>query len=97
VTTPVLVYASRYCGWCTRALALLEGKGVSPEVIIVDTDRSLHHEMEERSGRRTVPQIFVAERHIGGFDDLRALDATGQLDELLGSGQKAPDHTKTYA
>jgi len=97
VTTPVLVYASRYCGWCTRALALLEDKGVSPEVVIVDTDRSMRREMEARSGRRTVPQIFVAERHIGGFDDLRALDAAGKLDELLASGQHAPDHTKPFA
>jgi glutaredoxin 3 len=88
VTGPVLVYASRYCGWCTRALALLEGKGVSPQVIIVDTDRSMRREMEARSGRRTVPQIFIGERHIGGFDDLRALDAAGQLDELLGREQK---------
>jgi glutaredoxin 3 len=88
VTGPVLVYASRYCGWCTRALALLEGKGVSPQVIIVDTDRSMRREMEDRSGRRTVPQIFIGERHIGGFDDLRALDAAGQLDELLGREQK---------
>ena len=88
MTEPVLVYASRYCGWCTRALALLEGKGVSPQVSIVDTDRSLRREMEERSGRRTVPQIFIGQRHIGGFDDLRALDAAGQLDELLGREQK---------
>jgi glutaredoxin 3 len=88
VTGTVLVYASRYCGWCTRALALLEGKGVSPQVIIVDTDRSTRREMEARSGRRTVPQIFIGERHIGGFDDLRALDAAGQLDELLGREQK---------
>lgn len=88
MTEPVQVYASRYCGWCTRALALLEGKDVSPQVSIVDTDRSLRREMEERSGRRTVPQIFIGQRHIGGFDDLRALDAAGQLDELLGREQK---------
>lgn len=88
MTEPVRVYASRYCGWCTRALALLEGKDVSPQVSIVDTDRSLRREMEERSGRRTVPQIFIGQRHIGGFDDLRALDAAGQLDELLGREQK---------
>ena len=88
MTEPVLVYASRYCGWCTHALALLEGKGVSPQVIIVDSDRSLRREMEERSGRRTVPQIFIGQRHVGGFDDLRALDAAGQLDEMLGREQK---------
>jgi glutaredoxin 3 len=83
VSAPVLVYASRYCGWCTRALALLEAKDVTPEVIVVDTDRELRMEMEERSGRRTVPQIFIGDRHIGGYDDLRALDTAGQLDALL--------------
>lgn len=83
MSTPVLVYVSRYCGWCTRALALLEAKGVTPEVIVVDTDRELREEMQERSGRRTVPQIFIGDRHIGGFDDLRALDTAGQLDALL--------------
>ena len=88
MTPPVLVYASRYCGWCTRALALLHSKGIAPEVINVDAQRHLRREMEERSGRRTVPQIFIGDRHIGGFDDLRALDTVGQLDELLGTGQK---------
>ena len=83
MSAPVLVYVSRYCGWCTRALALLEAKGVEPEVISVDTDRELRSEMEERSGRRTGPQVFVGDRHIGGYDDLRALDTAGQLDALL--------------
>ena len=83
MTRPVLVYASRYCGWCTRALALLEAKGVTPEVVLVDTNRDQRRIMEERSGRRTVPQVFVGERHIGGFDDLYALDTAGQLDEVL--------------
>ena len=83
MSAPVLVYVSRYCGWCTRALALLEAKGVEPEVISVDTDRELRSEMEERSGRRTVPQVFVGDRHVGGYDDLRALDTAGQLDALL--------------
>lgn len=88
MTAPVLVYASRYCGWCTRALALLQSKGIDPEVIYVDMERDLRREMEERSGRRTVPQVFIGERHIGGFDDLRALDTVGQLDDLLGIGQQ---------
>lgn len=83
MSVPVLVYVSRYCGWCTRALALLEAKGVTPEVIVVDTDRELRRDMEERSGRRTVPQIFIGDRHVGGYDDLRALDTAGQLDALL--------------
>jgi glutaredoxin 3 len=83
VNVHVRVYASRYCGWCTRALALLESKGVAPEIVLVDGDRQLRQEMEERSGRRTVPQIFLGDRHIGGFDDLRALDTAGELDDLL--------------
>lgn len=83
----IVVYVSRYCGWCTRALGLLEAKGVDPEVIVVDTDRALRREMEARSGRHTVPQVFIGDRHVGGYDDLRALDAAGQLDELLGAGQ----------
>lgn len=87
MTAPVLVYASRYCGWCTRALALLEGKGAAPAVLMVDVDREVRRAMEERSGRRTVPQIFIGDRHVGGFEDLRALDAAGQLDGLLGSRQ----------
>jgi len=84
---PVLVYASRYCGWCTRAIALLEAKGVTPDIVLVDTDRAQRRIMEERSGRRTVPQVFIGERHIGGFDDLYALDAAGQLDEVLAAEQ----------
>lgn len=83
MSVPVQVYVSRYCGWCTRALALLEAKGMEPAVVVVDTDRELRREMEQRSGRRTVPQIFIGDRHIGGFDDLRALDTAGQLDAML--------------
>lgn len=81
--TAAVVYASRYCGWCTRALALLEAKGIQPEVISVDADQNLRREMEQRSGRHTVPQVFIGERHIGGYDDLRALEMAGHLDELL--------------
>jgi glutaredoxin 3 len=87
VRAPVQVYSSRYCGWCTRALALLESKGIQPEVLVVDSDRELRGEMEQRSGRRTVPQIFIGDRHIGGFDDLRALETAGELDVLLRDAQ----------
>jgi glutaredoxin 3 len=83
MSPPVVVYTSRYCGWCTRALALLAAKGVVPEVLVVDMDRALRGQMEARSGRRTVPQVFIGERHVGGFDDLRALDEAGKLDALL--------------
>jgi glutaredoxin 3 len=88
MSAPIVVYASRYCGWCTRALALLAAKGVSPEVRMVDADRVLRGEMEERTGRRTVPQVFIGERHVGGFDDLRALEDAGQLDALLGDARR---------
>jgi glutaredoxin 3 len=87
MSLPVVVYSSRYCGWCSRALMLLDAKGVAPEVLVVDSDHGLRQQMETRSGRRTVPQIFIGDRHVGGYDDLRALDATGQLDDLLRDGQ----------
>jgi glutaredoxin 3 len=83
VNAPVVIYISRYCGWCNRALALLASKDVTPEVLNVDTDRQLRRDMEARSGRHTVPQVFIGERHVGGYDDLRALDDAGQLDALL--------------
>lgn len=89
MSEPVLVYSSRYCGWCLRAINLLNTKGVNPTIINVDTDQSLRAEMEQRSGRRTVPQIFIGERHIGGYDDLRALDDSGQLDILLPRSQES--------
>jgi glutaredoxin 3 len=85
----VVVYISRYCGWCTRALLLLDGKGVEPEIINIDTSLSARAEMQERSGRHTVPQIFIGDRHVGGYDDLQALDSAGELDALL-RGAESP-------
>lgn len=82
-TAPVVVYISRYCGWCTRALVLLDNKGVTPRIINIDTSPEARQEMQQRSGRHTVPQIFIGDRHIGGYDDLQALDAAGELDSLL--------------
>ncbi|MGD9387759.1 MAG: glutaredoxin 3 [Gammaproteobacteria bacterium] len=85
----VVVYISRYCGWCTRALLLLDGKGVNPEIINVDTSLAARDEMQQRSGRHTVPQIFIGDRHVGGYDDLQALDAAGELDDLLRGAEAA--------
>lgn len=65
------------------AKQLLEAKGVSYTEISVSDDPHLRAEMEAKSGRKTVPQIFIGEQHIGGFDDLSALDAKGKLDPLL--------------
>jgi len=80
----VLMYTSAYCPYCTNAERLLHSKGVTEiEKVQVDTAPELKIAMMEKTGRRTVPQIYIGERHIGGFDDLRALDLAGGLDPLL--------------
>jgi len=79
----VTVYGTGNCPFCVMAKRLLAGKGVQPAEINVGADRALLVEMMTRSGRRTVPQIFIGERHVGGYDDLLALERTGQLDALL--------------
>lgn len=80
----VVMYSTAVCPYCLRAEALLARKGVSEiEKIRVDIDPARRAEMMERTGRRTVPQIFIDERHVGGFDDLAALDQAGELDRLL--------------
>ena len=82
--TKVLMYTSAYCPYCTNAERLLHSKGVAEiEKIQVDTVPELKIAMMEKTGRLTVPQIYIGERHIGGFDDLRALDLAGGLDPLL--------------
>ncbi len=78
------MYATPYCPFCMRARQLFDAKGIEFTELRVDRDPSLRRQMMERSGRRTVPQIFVDDSHLGGFDDLHALDAAGKLDELLG-------------
>ena len=80
----VLMYTSAYCPYCTNAERLLKNKGVDViEKIQIDTSPELKIAMMEKTGRRTVPQIYIGERHVGGFDDLRALDLAGELDGLL--------------
>jgi glutaredoxin 3 len=81
---PVVMYSTAYCGYCQRARNLLERKGVAVQEIKVDEDARERETMLQRSGgRRTVPQIFIGERHVGGYDDLAALDRSGELDQLL--------------
>ena len=81
------VYSSLWCPFCSRAKALLNRKGVAYEEIDVDRDPNLRQQMMQRAGgRRTVPQIFVDGRHIGGSDDLADLERAGELDALLGLG-----------
>jgi glutaredoxin 3 len=80
----VVMYANATCSYCERARRLLGDKGVVFEEIRVDRDRTQHEVMIRRSRRRTVPQIFIDDLHIGGYDDLARLDARGELDPLLG-------------
>jgi len=77
------MYATATCPYCINAERLLLSKGVHINKIMVDAQPEQRAVMMEISGRRTVPQIFINERHIGGFDDLRALDMAGELDALL--------------
>jgi len=79
----VTVYTRPFCGYCARALGLLAAKGAKFTEIEAGMDPDLRREMMDRSGRTTFPQIFVGERHIGGCDDLIALDREGRLDALL--------------
>ncbi|MBI3499474.1 MAG: glutaredoxin 3 [Proteobacteria bacterium] len=82
----VEIYASSFCGYCARAKALLREKGVSFLEYDVDMDPGLRKAMRERAGgRNTVPQIFIDGVHVGGSDDIHALDSAGKLDPMLGA------------
>jgi glutaredoxin 3 len=86
----VTLYTTRFCPYCIRARNLLDNKGVAYEDIAVDNDPQLRREMMMRSGRDTVPQIWIGERHIGGFDDMHLLERQGRLDEILEGAGTAP-------
>jgi len=82
----VQIYLTAYYGYCRAALRLLQEKGVAEadiDSVRVDEEPARRAEMRARSGRHTVPQIWIGERHIGGYDELSALDQAGALDELL--------------
>jgi glutaredoxin 3 len=80
----VTIYTSIYCPYCMSAKGLLDSKGVPYDEISVDGRSAVRAEMTAKAGgRHTVPQIWIGERHIGGCDDLYALDAEGELDPLL--------------
>lgn len=80
----VLMYSTGYCPFCQRAEMLLKQRGVqSIEKVLIDTQPERRAEMMERTGRRTVPQIYIGDTHVGGFDDLAALDRAGGLLPLL--------------
>jgi glutaredoxin 3 len=81
---PVMMYATAMCPYCVQAERLLRAKGVADIAKVrVDLEPARRVEMMERTGRRTVPQIYIGERHVGGYDDLVALDRAGGLDPLL--------------
>ncbi len=86
----VTLYTTRFCPYCIRARSLLDDKGVVYKDIAVDNDPRLRREMMARSGRTTVPQIWVGEQHIGGCDDLLLLERQGRLDEFLERVRLAP-------
>ena len=80
----VTIYATGWCPYCERARRLLGAKQVAFDEIDVDAAPEKRAEMQNRSGRRTVPQIFIGDQHVGGCDDLHALEDAGKLDALLG-------------
>lgn len=83
IMAEVTMYCTAVCPYCVMAERLLLGKGVAVTKIRVDLESGRREEMMTRTGRRTVPQIYVGDTHIGGFDDLSALDRAGGLDPLL--------------
>ena len=85
----IRMYSTAVCPFCQRAEMLLKSKGVAEiEKIRIDLDPARRNEMMEKTGQRTVPQIYIGEVHVGGFDDLADLDRAGKLDPLLRAGPK---------
>ena len=80
----VVMYTTAICPYCVRAKFLLQNKGVTFEEIRIDTDHAIMEDMVRRSRRNTVPQIFIDDLHVGGYDDLAALEMAGRLNGLLG-------------
>lgn len=80
----IKIFSTRSCGYCTAAERLLQSKGVEYEIIKVDEDPEQHKLMREMTnGAQTVPQIFIGDLHVGGFDDLSSMNRTGQLDRII--------------
>lgn len=82
----ILMYSTQMCPYCIAAERLLKAKGINEITkIMVDLEPQRRAEMMEKTGRRTVPQIYIDDRHVGGYEDLKALDHAGKLDQLLSS------------
>jgi len=79
----IIIYSGRFCGYCTAAERLFQSKKAEYELIKVDEDPAKFDHMMKITGRRTIPQIFIDDFHVGGFDDLAALNQSGKLDKLL--------------
>jgi len=84
----IIIYTSNACGYCNMAKQLLESKNAKYSEVRIDLDENQRAAMMERSGRRTVPQIFIDDLHIGGFDELKELENAGKLDSLLNNEGK---------
>jgi len=80
----IVMYTAAFCGYCAGAKSLLKKKGVAYLEIRIDEEAGKREEMEQRAGRNSVPQIFIGDQHIGGFDELVELDMDDELDPLLG-------------
>ena len=90
----VIMYTKNVCPYCTRAKQLLQSKGVEWTEINIETEPGRRDEMIERSGLMTVPQIFIGDVHVGGFDEMAALEGEGKLDPLLELGRKQAKDTE---
>ncbi len=83
---PITVYGNETCAFCGAARMLLTRKGVRFTDILVSRDASKYDEMQARTGRTSVPQVFIGDTHVGGFDELSELDKSGELDKMLAVG-----------
>lgn len=91
--SPVVIYGDEYCAYCAAARMLFTRKGIAFEDVVVSKDPARFDEMLAKSGgRRTIPQIFIGDVHVGGFDDLSSLERSGELDKLL-AGDAAGLHS----
>lgn len=79
----IIIYTTRFCPFCIRAKQLLKSKGVDYQEVAVDNNSELRQEMLEKSGQRTVPQIWINNQHIGGCDELYELESSGTLNSIL--------------
>ena len=89
MSAKVKIYTREYCGYCTAALELLEAKGIEFEHIDASGKPEIRADIARRSGQQTVPQIFIDDKSIGGFSELRALDRAGKLDKMIWDPQPA--------